>query len=138
MQFVPRVWAALAHLALMAAVFVLFMGRKPGAFRSQRILDVLPGFYSHVANLSLSYLLLAGVGFFWLIMGVSMRYVALAALGLLLANIAYELLLPVLNTRDPMDAIYGAVGTLFGFVWLWLVARVGLKTVPATGLPSRE
>jgi hypothetical protein len=138
MPFVPRVWAALAHLLLMGAMFALFMGRKPGIFRSQRILDVLPGFYSHVSNLSLSYLLLAGVGFIWLIMGVSMRYVALAALGLLLANITYELLLPVLNTRDPMDAVYGAVGTLLGFVWLWLIARVGLKTVPCAGLPLRE
>lgn len=138
MHFLPHVWTALAHLLLMGAMFVLFMGRKPGAFRSQRILDVLPGFYSHVSNLSISYLLLAGVGFVWLLMGVSMRYVAFAALGLLLANIIYELLLPVLNTRDPTDAVYGAVGTLLGFVWLWLIARVGLRTVPGAGLPSRE
>lgn len=137
-QFVPNVWAALAHLLLLAGMLVLFMGRKPGAFRAQRILDVLPGFYSHVSNLSLSYLLLAGVGFIWLIMGVSMRYVALAALGLLVANITYELLLPVLNIRDPIDAVYGAVGTLLGFVWLWLLARVGLKAVPSAGLPRRE
>lgn len=138
MQFVPRAWAAIAHLLLLAGMFLLFMGRKPGAFRSQRMLDVLPGFYSHVSNLSLSYLLLAGVGFIWLMMGVSMRHVALAALGLLLANIAYELLLPVLNTRDPIDAVYGAVGALLGFVWLWLLARVGLKPAPGAGPPSRE
>ena len=141
MRFAPRLWAVLVHLLLLAAAFALFMGRKPGVFRSQRILDVLPGFYSHVSNLSISYLLLAGVGFLWLLMGVSMRYVAWAALGLILANVVYEFLLPVLNTRDPIDAVYGTVGTALGLAWLWLVARGGLKPLPAAarvGAPSRE
>jgi hypothetical protein len=141
MRFAPRVWAILMHLLLLAGMYALFIGRKPGSFRSQRILDVLPGFYSHVSNLSISYLLLAGVGFIWLLMGVSMRHVAVAAAGLILANITYELLLPVLNTRDPVDAVYGVVGTLLGFVWLWVMARAGLKTLPTAGWvgkPSRE
>lgn len=131
MRFVPRVWAALAHLLLLAVVFALFLGRKPGAFRSQRILDIVPGFYSHISNFSLSYLLLAGVGFLWLLMGVSVRHLALAAAGLILANVLYEFLLPLLNTRDPMDAMYGVAGALLGFAWLWVVGRAGLRAHPA-------
>lgn len=118
------------HLLLLAAAFALFMGRKPGLFRSQRLLDVAPGFYSHVSNFCISYLLLAGVGFLWLMMGLSVRVIALAALGLILANAIYEFLVPVLNTRDPIDAAYGVVGTLLGFAWLWTVARTGLKRLP--------
>ncbi|MEO7067746.1 MAG: hypothetical protein ABI114_12605 [Rhodanobacter sp.] len=119
------------HLLLLTAVFALFMGRKLGSFQSQSVIDVLPGFYSHVSNFALSYLLVTGVGFLWLLMGVSVRYIALAALALILTNAIYEFLVPWLNTQDPIDAAYGVAGTLLGFAWLWVVARTGLKALPA-------
>lgn len=130
LRFAPHLWTAVVHLLLLAAVFALFMGRKPGAFRSQRILEVVPGFYSHISNFSISYLLLAGIGFLWLLMGVSVRGIALAAVGLIFANLIYEFLLTLLNTRDPIDAVYGVAGTLLGFAWLWVVARIGMKALP--------
>ena len=132
MRFQATAWAALAHLALFAGVFVLFLGRKPGAFRSQAISELVPGFYTHVFNFSLSYLLLAGVGFLWLMMGVAVRHVAWAALALAMANLAYEFLLTLLNTRDPVDAAYGIAGTACAFTWLWGVQRFGLRPNPAT------
>jgi len=88
--------------------------------------ELLPGAYGHMFNFCLSYMLLAGVGFLWLMVGVTMRQVAWAALALVVANIGYETLLPVLNTRDPMDAIYGVVGTAAGFAWLAALRRFGL------------
>lgn len=130
LRFQPRLWAAIIHLLLFAGVFVLFMGRKPGVFRWQAAVDLLPGFYTHVFNFALSYLFLAGVGFLWVMAGVSVRHMAMAALALVLANIAYEFLLPLLNTRDPVDALYGVVGTLFAFAWMWVVQRFGLRPVP--------
>lgn len=126
-RFLPYAWVAVAHLLLIAAVFALFMGRKPGVFRSQAILDVAPGFYSHISNFSLSYILYAGIGFLWLMLGVSMRKVALAGLALVVANATYELLIPVLNTRDPVDAAYGVSGTLLALGWLWVIKHFGLK-----------
>lgn len=63
MRFQPRLWVAALHLPLFATAFALFMGRKPGVFRSETIIDHVPGFYSRVSNFSLSWLLLAGVGF---------------------------------------------------------------------------
>ena len=127
MRFSPALWAALLHLLLFAGVFVLFLGRKPGMFRSQAIIDLVPGFYTHVFNFSLSYLLLAGVGFLWVMMGIALRHVAWAALALVVANVAYEWLLPLLNTRDPVDAAYGIAGTLCAFAWLWILIRFGLR-----------
>lgn len=125
----PETWAALLNLALLGTAFVLFLGRKPGMLRSQAIIDAIPGFYAHVLNFSLSYLLLAGVGFLWLMMGVPMRRVAMAAVALAVANVAYESLLPLLNTRDPMDAAYGVAGTVAAASWLWVVHRFGLRPV---------
>ena len=126
LRFQPTIWAALGNLLLLGIAFLLFLGRKPGAFRSQALMDLLPGFYTHVFNFSLSYLLLAGVGFLWLMMGVAVRHVAWAALALAMANLAYEFLLTLLNTRDPVDAAYGIAGTLCAFAWLWIIIRFGL------------
>ncbi len=130
MRFQPCLWATVLHLLLFAAVFALFMGRKPGMFRSETILEHLPGFYSHISNFSISWLLLAGVGFAWLMMGIRMNHMALASLALIVANVAYEFLLPLLNTRDPVDALYGVVGTLLAFAWMWVIHRFGLKPMP--------
>lgn len=133
MRFRPRPWAAALHLLLFAAAFGLFLGRKPGVFRSETIIGYLPGFYSHVFNFSLSWLLLAGVGFLWLMMGLRMRHMALAALALIVANVACEFLLPWLNTRDPIDALYGAVGTLLALAWMWIIHRFGLEPIRREG-----
>lgn len=129
-RYAPYVSVTIAHFVWLAAVFALFMGRKPGVFRSQSILDVAPAFYSHISNFSLSYLLYAGVGFLWLMVGVSMRMLALAGLSLAVANVTYELLLPLLNTRDPVDAVYGLIGTLLAFGWLCVIQRFGLREIP--------
>ena len=136
LRFQPHLWTAVLHLLLFAAAFALFMGRKPGMFRSETIIDHVPGFYSHVFNFSLSWLLLAGVGFLWLMMGLRMRHMALAALALIVANVAYEFLLPWLNTRDPIDALYGVVGTLLAFAWMWIIHRFGLMPIRLEGSGS--
>lgn len=127
LRFGPTLWAAVLHLLLFAGVFALFLGRKPGVFRSQAIIDAVPGFYTHVFNFTLSYLLLAGIGFLWVMMGVKLRHLVAAAAALVVGNIAYEFLLPLLNTRDPVDAAYGIAGTLCALAWLWIIMRFGLR-----------
>jgi len=126
-RFQPSLWATVLHMLLFAGVFALFLGRKPGMFRSEAIIDRLPEFYTHVSNFSLSWLLFAGVGFLWLMMGVRMARIALAALVLIIVNVVYEFFLPWLNTRDPVDALYGVVGTLLALAWMWVIHHFGLK-----------
>src|SRR5690606_21496001 len=115
----PRLWAALVHLLLLTGAIALFLGRKPGVFRAQAIVDRVPDFYTHVFNFSLSYMLLAGVGYPWVLLGVRLRVVAWTALALAAANVAYEGWLPLLNTRDPVDAAYGVVGGAPASGWPW-------------------
>ena len=132
---VPKPWAALLHLAALGGALALFLGRKPGIFRSECILANVPDFYLHVSNASISFLLYAGVGYLWLMMGVPMKRLALAGAALIAANIGCELFLPILNTRDIVDAWYGVAGVAAGFFALWTIDRRGMVANPAAGPP---
>ena len=111
----------------------LFFGRKTGFFRSETILTLVPDFYLHVSNASIAFLLYEGVGYFWLMLGVSMKRVALAGVAIIVVNLLYELFLPILNTPDIIDAWYGVVGVVCGFVMLWIIDWRGMVPSPAAG-----
>lgn len=128
---VPKPWAAIAFLVLMALVILLFFGRKTGLLRPDLILGVAPAFYSHVSNFSISYLLCAGIGYPWLMMGSKMTTVLCLGLAVALANIVYEGFIPILNTLDPIDAYYGLAGTALGMLVLAVIKRSGLVANPA-------
>ncbi|RYZ26575.1 MAG: hypothetical protein EOO10_15170 [Chitinophagaceae bacterium] len=54
-----------------------------------------------------------------------MHIIGLGAI-FILSNLVYELWLPILNTRDVIDAYYGIAGAMAAFLFLWLVKAVGL------------
>ena len=128
---VPRVWAAIAFIALLAVVFLLFLGRRVEMLRSGPILEVSPDFYTHVSNFAISYMLYVAIGYQWLMAGASMKPIAWLGLAILLGNYVYETFIPVINTPDPMDAIYGLAGTMLAFLVLWVIDRKGLIANPA-------
>lgn len=45
---------------------------------------------------------------------------------LILANVIYELFIPLINTRDIVDMWYGIAGTVIGGMIVLLIARFGL------------
>ncbi len=133
LKYVPKHTTSLTFFLLLGAVFIMFWGRKSEVLRSDFLLQQMPDFYQHISNFALSYLLYAGIGYFWLMMGVKFRFVIFFGIALLLANSIYELFLPVLNTPDIVDAYFGFAGTLLGFVFLFFVYRWGLKPNPGVG-----
>jgi hypothetical protein len=122
----PRLWAALAFLALMAGFSALVLGRKLTALRFEALLALDPGFYSHVSNLAIAGLLVAGIGYAWLMLGVGLRGVLVLAATVAAVNVAWELWLPLLNTRDPRDAVYGLIGVGIATVGLGVMDRWGM------------
>ena len=132
LRFVPTIPAALTFFAALVAAFVLFLGRKPGRFRFDAITDVLPGFYSHVSNFTISYVLVAGIGYAGLMAGARMRQVSWLALVVVLANLVYEAFIPLLNTTDMVDAVYGVVGATSAWLLAWIIRRHGLRAFDAT------
>lgn len=123
---IPRLWAAIGYLLALAAVFLLFLGRSVEALRVQPILDIVPDFYTHVSNFSISYLLYTAAGYQWLMMGIKMKPILWLGMAILLCNLVYENFISFINTPDAMDALYGLAGTAWGLLVLWGLERHGL------------
>ncbi len=130
-QRVPKPWAAIAHLMLMVGACLLFAGRSLEALRPDLVLGAAPGFYTHVSNFFLSYLLVTGVGYMWQMFGLGLRPIVLLGLAVMLCNLVYESFVPVLNTPDPVDAYYGLVGAALGLALLGVIDRYGMIPNPA-------
>src|SRR5690554_4457879 len=112
LKYVPKHTTSLLFFLLLGFVLILFSGRKSNFFKSDYILEILPGFYQHISNFSISYLLYAGIGYFWLLMGLKFQYIIFLGIAILAANFIYELFIPILNTTDIVDAYFGFAGTL--------------------------
>ena len=80
---------------------------------------------SHITNFTLSLLLCTFIGY--LLLSAGKKYISNAVIGILLiiANFIYELLLPVLNTRDVIDALYGLAGVAVSLIYLFVISRYG-------------
>ena len=80
---------------------------------------------SHITNFTLSLLLCTFIGY--LLLSAGKKYISNAVIGILLiiANFIYELLLPVLNTRDVVDALYGLAGVTVSLIYLFVISRYG-------------
>ena len=80
---------------------------------------------SHITNFTLSLLLCTFIGY--LLLSAGKKYISNAVIGILLiiANFIYELLWPVLNTRDVIDALYGLAGVTVSLIYLFVISRYG-------------
>ena len=105
---------------------ILFYGRKSDSVHVSWLLDLFPDMYQHISNLTISYMVLVGIGYFWLLMGVPFRYILLLGIFVIIFNFAYELWLPFLNTNDISDAYYGLWGTILGLLFLYVTHKIGL------------
>ncbi len=129
-KYVPKHTTTLLFFLLFGLASVLFSGRKSDFLRPEFILELMPGFYGHISNFSLSYMLYAGIGYFWLMMGIKFRYIVFLGITILASNFIYELYIPILNTPDIIDAFFGVAGTILGFLFLFYVQKFGLRAYP--------
>ena len=127
LKYVPKVLTALSFLILLVIVLILFLGRKMTFFKIESILKAEPDFYLHISNFSISYLLFAVIGYFWLMVGVKFKYITALGISILISNLIYELFIPVLNTPDIVDAYFGFAGTILAFIFLSITKKFGLK-----------
>lgn len=127
-KYPPKLWEALLFLFLIVLSYVLFAGRKEGIFRFEFFEWMMPSFYSHISNFSLSFILMMTMGFIWSMMGIKFSYVFYVACLIVGLNFIYEMFLSLLNTKDIIDAFFGTAGVGFAIVFLLLFFRFGRKT----------
>lgn len=129
LRFAPKITTALGFPVLIMASLLLFLGRKYPALEFTLLPELLPGFYSHVSNFTISLLLYLSPGYFGLMMGISIKQLGYYGILLIFANLLMELFIPVLNTPDITDALYGTVGVFFGFVLMVAAKKFGMKAL---------
>ncbi|GAB3986663.1 hypothetical protein GCM10028807_04560 [Spirosoma daeguense] len=130
LKYVPKIGAAIAFLVSQLIAFYLFFGRTIEPIRIAALQQLFPDFYQHVSNFTLSYALLTIGGFLWLQLGVRLIHICMLGAIIALANGVYERWIPILNTLDETDALYGFAGTLLGLVFLIIVKKYGLSNNP--------
>lgn len=122
----PRPWALVAYFLLFALAAGVTVGWLDPESRQIDFDLVFPEFYSHTSNLVLSTLLVLAFGMYRLFTGGRLRATVVFALIVIACNYVYELLLPLWNVKDPVDAHYGAVGALVALAWAAATHRWGV------------
>lgn len=88
---------------------------------------LLPDFLlDHITNFALCMLLLLIFGITFLSFGGKLRSITAAALIMSVLNIVYECFLPILNTPDIPDAVFGVIGVAVAYVFLIMLRKNGL------------
>lgn len=124
--YIPTLQATLIYFIVLIIALLLFFGRQSEALKFEFILGTFPNFYQHVSNFSISYMLYSGIGYMWLMLGLDFKYIIKLGAFIILSNLVYELFIPLLNTRDIVDAYYGISGTGLGFLVLWWIKKFAL------------
>ncbi|NLN25737.1 MAG: hypothetical protein GX163_08855 [Bacteroidetes bacterium] len=123
----PKIWAALYILILIGINYLLFFGRNFESLRCPYFQKILPSFYSHISNFSISFMFVLIIGYLWILQGMAFKKIIIMAAVMIVLNFLYELFLPLLNTKDIVDAYFGMAGSLLATILLLPIAIFGTK-----------
>ena len=118
---IPKIATTVAYIILLAICILLLVGKEFMIFPQE--------IGSHLTNLALGMILYLVVGYIWLIFGIHFRFITLFGIFMILANIICETVVTFMNTPDIIDAIYGIVGIVIVFVFLYVIDKHGFIAV---------
>ena len=107
--------------------FVLVVRRWISIFNSY-VFVVSETINSHITNFTLSVLLCVLIGYLLQLFGKKYNSNIIVGMVIILSNFIYEIFLPILNTTDIVDAVYGLVGTIISLIYLYIISKYGFKT----------
>ena len=111
-------------LSIFALCFLLVIIRWINIF-NEDVYVISVAINYHITNFTLSLMMCTLIGYLLLLAG--KKYVSTIMVGILLivVNFIYEIFLPVLNTTDIIDALYGLVGVVISLVYLYFIDKYG-------------
>lgn len=80
---------------------------------------------SHITNFALSVLLCILMCFSLLSAGMKYKSNLIVGACIISLNFVYEIFLPILNTTDIVDAIYGTIGVCISLIYLYFISKYG-------------
>lgn len=113
---------------LLCIGLLLTIGRWFSVFNNEFIM-ISESFHYSVSNLSLSLIVYLGMGHLWLTLGENFHRIIILGLFIIASNFICETVMGFMNTTDIRDAIYGTIGTLIAFIFLYLTDKYGLIPV---------
>ncbi len=113
----PKKVTKIVYNCLILFAAILAFIRWMNAFNSG-IVVINAEINSHISNFALSLVFYLGVGFPWILQEKTFNKIILLGLFIIIANVICETVMGFMNTTDTLDAIYGIVGTLIGFLLL--------------------
>lgn len=122
----PKIFTTISFVTLFLFCLILVVIRWLNIF-NENILVVNEIVNSHITNFTLSVMLCVLIGYLLLVAG--KKYISNIIVGVLLvlANYIYEAFLPVLNTTDIVDAVYGFIGVLISLIYLYFISKYGFE-----------
>ena len=130
-KYTPKKLTVVAYMALIAIGVLLEIGRWHSVSNESFVL-ITEEIDSHLSNFTISFMLYLGMGYPWILLGAKVRSIAILGLFIGVANFMCETLMAFMNTIDVVDAIYGIIGTMLGFVFLLIVIEYGLQKNKST------
>ena len=111
-------------LSIFALCFLLVIIRWINIF-NEDIYVISVEINSHITNFTFSLMMCTLIGYLLLLAG--KKYASTIMVGILLTavNFIYEIFLPILNTTDIIDALYGLAGVVISLVYLYFIDRYG-------------
>ena len=125
-KYTPQKLTTIAYAALICIGVLLVIGRWYSVF-NENFFIITEEINSHISNFSISLIFYLAIGYLWLLFGVKIRNIAILGFVIMIANFICETLMTFMNTTDIIDAIYGSIGTILGFVFLLLADKYGLQ-----------
>ena len=126
LKYKQKTWVTLSLLGVYIFCFVLVIMRWMNTF-NKTIYVVNENINSHITNFTLSLLLCTLIGYFMFLAGKKYRFIFITGCLLIISNFIYEMFLPVLNTKDIVDALYGMIGVIASLVYLYFVGKYGIE-----------
>ena len=111
-------------LSVFALCFLLVIIRWLSIF-NEDIYVINARVNSHITNFILSLMMCTLIGYLLLATGKKYVFAVMVGLALIAVNFIYETLLPMLNTTDMIDALYGLAGTVISLVYLYIIGKYG-------------
>lgn len=117
-------FTTISFLSIYILCFLLVIIRWINIF-NEDIYVISAAINSHIANFTLSLMMCTLIGY--LLLSTGKKFVSTIMVGILLivVNFVYEIFLPILNTTDIIDALYGLVGVAISLVYLYFIGKYG-------------